>query len=378
MPYKTGRRHPSLSDIKDAARGQWPDILMRLGIPAEYLRNRHGPCPGCGGTDRFRFDDREEGRFFCSQGGGDALSGDGLTLLGHVHGWTFSQTANAVAGTLGMTEGNSSAPPARIRPRPVPAAKSPERTQDVQAKLHALWVETVPISHHDAQPLHDYLSSRMLPIDDVLAMMPEHHSTLRFHPNLPYFEEVMEGGKPRMKVLDEFPALIALVTSHDGRPVTVHRTYLRKDGSGKADVPSPRKLYPLMPGTALSGSAIRLSRAVKRLGAAEGIETAMSVMLATGMPVWPCVSANMLGKFIPPSNVPIVIWAELDRAGAGQHWGEILYRRMKKLERPVRLMIPAGPIPDGKKSVDWADVWVEHGREGFTESWWRRLIGRVA
>ena len=44
--------------LKDRARGRWPGILTALGVPAKALRNRHGPCPVCGGKDRFRFDDK--------------------------------------------------------------------------------------------------------------------------------------------------------------------------------------------------------------------------------------------------------------------------------------------------------------------------------
>ncbi|MCW9817645.1 primase-helicase zinc-binding domain-containing protein [Escherichia coli] len=39
------------------ALGHWPRILPALGI--QVLKNRHQPCPVCGGSDRFRFDDRE-------------------------------------------------------------------------------------------------------------------------------------------------------------------------------------------------------------------------------------------------------------------------------------------------------------------------------
>ncbi len=42
-----------MSRTVDAARGHWPDILVRFGIDESYLRNRHGPCPLCGGRDRF-------------------------------------------------------------------------------------------------------------------------------------------------------------------------------------------------------------------------------------------------------------------------------------------------------------------------------------
>ena len=48
---------PTFAMVKIAAHGRWPEILAALGIDPAALRNRHGPCPGCGGRDRFRFDD---------------------------------------------------------------------------------------------------------------------------------------------------------------------------------------------------------------------------------------------------------------------------------------------------------------------------------
>jgi hypothetical protein len=93
-----------LDAVMDAARGRWPAVLADLGVAAGLLRPRHGPCPGCGGRDRFRFDDRDgEGTFICSQGGGGNLSGNGLTLLEHVHGWDFKRVLEEV-GKLLLTD----------------------------------------------------------------------------------------------------------------------------------------------------------------------------------------------------------------------------------------------------------------------------------
>ena len=87
------------SQIKARAQGSWPAILTGLGIEARYLRNRHGPCPACGGKDRFRFDDREgHGTFYCNQCG----SGDGFHLLERVYGWSFPETLQTAAHWLGM------------------------------------------------------------------------------------------------------------------------------------------------------------------------------------------------------------------------------------------------------------------------------------
>ncbi|MGL6422717.1 primase-helicase zinc-binding domain-containing protein [Aeromonas caviae] len=47
-----------VSDVSLAARGQWPFILAELGLSVPK-RGQHGPCPACGGKDRFRLDDKE-------------------------------------------------------------------------------------------------------------------------------------------------------------------------------------------------------------------------------------------------------------------------------------------------------------------------------
>jgi putative DNA primase/helicase len=87
-------------NISEDAANHWPRILTQLGINSEYLTNRHMPCPGCGGKDRFRFDDKEgRGTFYCN-GGGSPTSGDGFALLQHVFGWSFATAANEVRNIL--------------------------------------------------------------------------------------------------------------------------------------------------------------------------------------------------------------------------------------------------------------------------------------
>ena len=64
--------------------GNWRAILSALGIPSNLLDGQHHPCPGCGGKDRFRFDDKDgRGTWICSQGDGTATAGDALDLLVH-------------------------------------------------------------------------------------------------------------------------------------------------------------------------------------------------------------------------------------------------------------------------------------------------------
>ena len=95
----TNLRFINFADVKQQARHQWRAILAGLGIDPAYLRNRHGPCPACGGKDRFRFDDKDgDGGYFCNGCG----AGDGFSLLEKVHGWTPQEALLAVARWLGM------------------------------------------------------------------------------------------------------------------------------------------------------------------------------------------------------------------------------------------------------------------------------------
>jgi putative DNA primase/helicase len=111
--------------VAAAAVGRWPDILAALGIDDRHLTRRHGPCPGCGGKDRFRFDDRDgRGTWICG-GGGNPQAGDGFRLLRHVYGWTAAESLHAVARYLGM-DTDAESPPPRTAPRPEPPVAPPE------------------------------------------------------------------------------------------------------------------------------------------------------------------------------------------------------------------------------------------------------------
>ncbi|EOE5649684.1 primase-helicase zinc-binding domain-containing protein [Cronobacter sakazakii] len=82
--------------VKQAC-GHWPRILPALGV--KVIKNRHQACPVCGGSDRFRFDDKEgRGTWFCNQCG----AGDGLNLVEKV----FSVSASEAAGKVDAVTGN--------------------------------------------------------------------------------------------------------------------------------------------------------------------------------------------------------------------------------------------------------------------------------
>src|ERR1700757_1705274 len=93
----------------ERARHRWPEILPQLGIETRFLTNKHGPCPICGGKDRFRFDDKDgSGSYFCNQCG----PGNGLTLICKKNGWDFKTACAEIDKIIGADAPHlKSAPP---------------------------------------------------------------------------------------------------------------------------------------------------------------------------------------------------------------------------------------------------------------------------
>ena len=141
-----------------------------------------------------------------------------------------------------------------------------------------------------------------------------------------------------------YPAMIARVDGGNG--AAVHRTYLRADGSGKADI-APNKA---MLG-AVAGGVVRLNEGAGPLVVAEGIETGLSLasgLLSAGHTIWAALSTSgMKGMRLPPRPGSLIVAADGDRAG--REAGEALAERADSLGWRVSLL----PAPDGK---DWNDV----------------------
>ena len=84
--------------------GRWEQIHRALGVALTTTSHqKHTPCPGCGGKDRFRVTKayHDTGGYICG-GGGDTTGGDGFALLQHVHGWTPGESLRAVARECGL------------------------------------------------------------------------------------------------------------------------------------------------------------------------------------------------------------------------------------------------------------------------------------
>ncbi|HCG3097397.1 TPA: DUF927 domain-containing protein [Escherichia coli] len=87
-----------IREVTTAAAGNWPYVLAGLSIDVPDSSRRHAPCPACGGTDRFRFDDNGRGSFICNQCG----AGDGLDLIKRVNNCDTTEAARLAASVLGI------------------------------------------------------------------------------------------------------------------------------------------------------------------------------------------------------------------------------------------------------------------------------------
>ena len=316
--------------VKERVRGNWLSIFERLAPelePALQRVGRHVSCPVHGGHDGFRLfrDAPETGGGICNTCGAFP---DGFALLMWLCNWRFPEALRAVATGLYL---------------PTPKQRTPRRKPSSawrKAAINRVWASTLDPNDPRAEPLQLYLSNRGL---GGCHLDP---STIRYHPQLPYWEQGQQIGC--------YPAMVARVTSPTGQLVTLHRTYLTDDGR-KASVPAPKKLMPYPEGLQLAGSAIRLAVVGRTLNLAEGIETGLAVQTHTGVATWAATSAVLMERFQPPARVEqLTIWADLDRSGRGEEAAEVLAGRLADLD--VKIMVPTLAIPAGAKGIDWADV----------------------
>jgi hypothetical protein len=128
---------------------------------------------------------------------------------------------------------------------------------------------------------------------------------LLFHPTC--FYRAHEGA-PR----ETWPALLAAVTDLDGAITGVLRTWLARDGSGKAPLATPRRSL-----GRLLGSGARFGKATDVLAASEGLETMLSLrVVLPALSVVAALSATHLAGFIPPSGLRrLYIARDNDRVG---------------------------------------------------------------
>ncbi len=284
-----------MGDVQQKASGRWPFILKSCGIDEKYLRKKNGPCPMCGGVDRYRFTDHKGlGMWWCNHCG----TGDGFQLLEKVNGWGFAEAAIEVEKLM---------PGAPEPGKPKDYSKAIKDLQELKSRL---------VRARDVPEVAEYLNRRGLWVPPGLGAVKD----------LDYYDD--EG-----KLVGQFTAMVGRVVDNDGSAVTFHRTYI--ESGKKALVPKPKKSMPV---AREAGSwVIRLFREGETLGIAEGIETAIAACQLFKVPVWAATNDNWMTKFVPPAGVKkLVIFGDNDASFAGQ---AAAYALAKKLAQRVEITV---------------------------------------
>jgi len=293
--------------IQDRTRGRWRDILIGLGLNASFLTGKNGPCPLCGGKDRWRFEDHAgSGSWVCNHcTNGRRQSGSDLVMM--MRGINFLDAKKLIEEHIGAAQ-------VHIRP----ATMSEEKRRE---DLRALWLAGRPLNGSDIASR--YLEARGL----KLSQWP---SALRWCDRLPH--------KSDAGVRTVWPAMLAKFSASDCKSSTLHRTWLAEPGL-KADVVPPRKFFP----GAVPAGAVRLGEPAETMGIAEGIETALSATQLFGIPVWAATCAAQLAKWTPPSEAKcVIVCADKDPNFAGQSAAFALAHRLAITGLHVEVRIPEG------------------------------------
>lgn len=292
--------------VKSWAPDQW-DALVAQYLPAGILtdgfwRGRPGPCPMCGGTDRFTYTrNRGRGDWVCRKcNDGSPAAGDGLELVRRYNRMSYLELKYRLNGNC------SEALPEVAVPRSPPRQKA--NAVDLMKRVKKQIDTSIPVRPGD--PVMQYLAAR---VPGLRAPVPQ---SLRFA-----VQDYWHEGR----VIGRYPTIVAEYMLPDGRVATVHRTSLHREKPEKAMVvsadgeilPSKRNYPGALP---LDGGAVRvMSPRNGEIGVAEGLENAYAAYMLFRVPTWPCLNRVLLRKFAVPDGLGIHtvhIFADFDQIDA--------------------------------------------------------------
>lgn len=288
--------------IEDCRAKPIEDVVFKLELDMQEKSGwLSGPCPECGGDDRFNIN-VDDGGFFCRKGCSAKGSGP-IDLVMIVRRLEFIKAVEWLHGDL----------PEKVSPEELKRrSELREKTRrDKEAKKNKyrdyalkqareIWVRS---RDHDRAPLYDYLALRGF-TRDMLPMLP---TSLRYLPDHAYVVSRKIDGKNQLITMHRGPAMIAAVQGPDDRLSCVHQTWLdlsRPQGKPVIEWDGERQRNKLTRGSQ-SGAAIRLitPSSYETIVMAEGIETTLTAavawadVLGPGAAYWAGISLpHMAGK----------------------------------------------------------------------------------
>ncbi|MEW6121626.1 MAG: CHC2 zinc finger domain-containing protein [Pseudomonadota bacterium] len=260
------------------------DEIDRRGIRLKRSGNEMvGPCPACGGTDRFSVHPRRN--VWCCRKAG--RGGDAIALVQYLDGADFLAACETLTGEPPPRgEGTRASPEElaareearRAREAEREAASADFREQE-RKRLYEVWKPAVRM----ASPIAAYYGGRGIHLPPAFCA--------RFLPEAGYFHGEVEDerGRKRPRRIHRGPAKLLPITDAEGTFQGLHFTFLALDGRGgwrKAEIADP-DTGELLPAKKVRGSKrgnrillVPARRAPTRQVAGEGPETVLSVYTA--------------------------------------------------------------------------------------------------
>ena len=274
------------------------DLSRRLAVQAEAVCRAYLPAG------------RRSGRYWIA---GDVSGARGKSLFVRLFGDGAGRWMDAASGEYGdlidlirlnkslstVREALDEASDFLREPKLVRSAAKPaadnRNSQDTLAAAEKLHRFTRPVPGTLAET---YLRGRAITANLYLP-------ALRFHPACYYRPD--DGGERQ-----SWPALIGVVTDLSGNMTGLQRTWLARDGGGKAPLPDPRRAM-----GQLLGNAVRFGKPDGIMAAGEGIETVLSLLsLFPGLPMAAGLSAAHLAALLfPPGLRRLYLLRDNDAAG---------------------------------------------------------------
>lgn len=302
------------------------DAIEKLGLSGLHRSGPEhvGPCPVCGGSDRFSIN-TDLNVFNCRR---CAQGGDIISLTQFVLGGDFSAALDFLVGKVAPILDER----ARKERQEKTQREAEKRERDAAQfrqravnRARSTWARAVPIRGTLAE---EYLVGRKI---DLSVWPP----TLGFIADHPMFKCL--PGKRKPEVVYRGPAMVAPIQNAAGRITAVHQTWIDPDRPGKkAVIRHPAFDEPLNPKLvrgSKKGGAIRFGRVTPgcTLVMGEGIETTLSARIVGGLDedavFWSAVDlGNMAGRqvrgspgepnmsdtdaFVPPDEVAKLIYLQ--------------------------------------------------------------------
>jgi hypothetical protein len=265
-----------------------------------------GPCPRCGGTDRFAVNTAKQ--LFNCRGGG--LGGDVIEMVRYLNGASYRRAIEILTG--------SNIP----LPSPPPSPETFNEADDREHIRRAMEIFREAVDLRDT-PAETYLARRGIPLDKLSDRIGD---ALRWHPSCPW-----ETGR--------HGAMVGLYTDPlTAEPMAIHRTFITPAG----EKVGRRYLGPK------GGCVIRLWPDIgQTLVVGEGIETVLSAatnLTYRGAPLSPAWAAGDAGniKSLPvlPGIEKLILLVDHDESGCGQRVTAECARRWEAAGRKVIRLMP--------------------------------------